>query len=77
MDERQTGIGRIQGHWFKSLMLAEGRAGPFPDSTHISLPCKLITFGSDGDGMPILKSHIGTFKVDEKLLKASINLGGL
>lgn len=74
INERHTGVGRVQRHWLKSFMLTERRAGPFPNSAHISLTCKFIASSSNRGWMPILESYIGTFEVGKKLLRASTNL---
>lgn len=63
-----TSISWVQWHRFESFVSFQCSASPFPYSTHLCLPPKIVAIGSNGNWMPILEAYVGSAKVGEKLL---------
>lgn len=69
-----TSVSRVEFHRLESFMFCKWRAGPFPESAHVSLAREFVAVGSNGNRMPTFEANVCTPEVGEKLLRASTGL---
>lgn len=49
-------------------MFRQVRAGPFPDSSHLTLTGKTVAVRCHGRGVPMVEANIGPCKIDEEIV---------
>lgn len=64
--EEVSSISWVESHRFKSIVISQRRARPFPETSSVTLAAQRI-FMSDCSGMPVVESDIPTVKVDEEV----------
>jgi hypothetical protein len=63
--EKVSCVQGIQRHRLKAFMSLEGRAGPFPDTTHLGLTRELVAPGGDWHRVPVTETDVGVGQVKE------------
>lgn len=73
-----TAISRIHLHGLISVDFLQGRAGPFPKSSHFAETCQFVPVLGDRYWMPAFETDVGIFKIGEEWIRigTSCNAGG-
>ena len=65
--EEVGSVSGIENHGLEAFMSSQRCAGPFPQSSVITLTTKMIISG-DRSGMPVLETDVPPLKVDEQVI---------
>lgn len=69
-----TCVSRVDVHRFEAIMRHQGRASPFPNTSHFTLTGQLVPIGRDRDRVPVIEANIATSEITENSLISRVGL---
>lgn len=69
-----TCVSRVDVHRFEAVVRHQGRASPFPNTSHFTLTSQMVPIGCDRNGVPVIKANIATSEITENSLIGRVGL---